>query len=280
MRLNEFAAKRDVSVDSQLIQGASGNLSIWGLLDFVDEQLPIHAYPLLVPKGYEFYLDAHRKLGGTIENIYQIPEVMVLTECKQCLTANNFVNLPVALLRNFVKEPDEPEFLVTYLKFDESVPSSWENGWYLELKTRYKRVDPKIDLNLSDSVEELPDLSAYLWIEPAAKIKKQNLFVRRNALNPIDGPEGQLIDENLNELDRLLIAICQDQKLKRNDVLKKIKSEMNKKNRRYDKKGILLNFTDEKRQTFQWNKAGKPTNCCYDTLGNYLSKLRNKSFIQ
>ena len=70
VRIDEYAEKRNVSVDSLLIEGASGIRSIWGLFDFEEDQLPIHAYPLLVPKGYEFYLDAHRKMGGTIENLY------------------------------------------------------------------------------------------------------------------------------------------------------------------------------------------------------------------
>ncbi len=279
VRIDEYAKKRNVSVDSLLIEGASGIRSIFGLFDFEEDQLSIHGYPLLVPKGYEFYLDAHRKMGGTIENLYQIPEIKAYPEDKLRLTANSFVRLPAALLNNFVKEPDESEFRATYMKFEGSVSNSWHNGWHLGLAKRYEKVDPSLDLTWLDSVEELPDLSALCWIEPAAKIQRQNLFVRHNSPNVSDNPSLQHDAGNLDELDSLLIKICGEKQRSIQEVWKLIKREMQKTKREYDKKMILKNFIDDRKQTFMWGSGNKEKPCKRNSVANRMSKLRKNNLI-
>lgn len=279
IRIDEYAEKQNVSVDSLLIEGALGNLNVWGLLSFEEDQLPIQAYPLLVSKGYEFYLDAHRKMGGTIENMYQIPEIEVYNDYKQRLTTNDFVCLPTALLRNFVEEPDEFEFLTTCMKFKGSVTKSWRNSWFLNLKDRYRRVDPKLDHGWLNSVEKLPDLSALLWLEPAAKIKKENLFVRHNSHNVSNNLSLQDDARNLDELDSLLIKICGEKNRSIQEVWKLIKREMQKTKREYDKKMILKNFIDDRKQTFMWGSGNKEKPCKRNSVANRMSKLRKNNLI-
>ena len=89
-------------------------------------------------------------------------------------------------------------------------------------------------------------------------------------------------DQNLDELDRILIEIDKANKgreLEIGDFLNHIKREMNNKKKKYDKKGVLKNFLDDKRTVFMWQFEKKPRNCSRRALANRLSKLRAKSLI-
>ena len=115
------------------------------------------------------------------------------------------------------------------------------------------------------------------------KIYLSNIWIREKEENPnYVGKSINKTKKNHDELDELIIKIADSLKERSIDSIKnEIKRELRKlklQSRKYDKKGILLQWKDDKRLTFIWkhkNAEGKiyEKTCSHGTLKNRISKL-------
>ena len=167
--------------------------------------------------------------------------------------------------RNLAKNPDPP--------------------WVFQNKA-FDFVDRLYLVPLFVNLEYLPknETEYYRFAMPEpVKIYLSNVWIREKEENAnYVGKSINKTKKNYDELDQLIIKIADSLKERSIDSIKnEIKRELRKlklQSRKYDKKGILLQWKDDKRLTFIWkhkNAEGKiyEKTCSHGTLKNRISKL-------
>lgn len=131
----------------------------------------------------------------------------------------------------------------------------------------------------------IPKFFSDQWIKIYASTNQQQTTIKKRRptiKKPTAGRNKNLASNYMvDPLNKVLIAIVRDNEgITAGAVFLKIRNQMSRKIRQYDKDEILLQISNDQNTKFIWKNGNKEKSCTKESLANRLTKLRKNGLIK